>query len=155
MKEPIATITNIAFFIPAIIAESTLISVSFILLAFGSAMYHATDEWIAQKADEIAMYLVFWAMITIGAGLPLAGLWTIALTAIMGVLHKHFDSFQTIPLLFVFMMITWWGHPMWWWSLGGFILASGLSAYGRRRDLEWPHSLWHCISALSFTLLLL
>lgn len=175
-KEFHSTYSNLAYFIAGAVVFTTTSFHSWyffmcmILLTIGSSMYHATKRWDWQKADEIAMYAVFLALIfkhfyefspeIVGNeyaywAMPLLG------TIFVGFFHKNFDSFQTIFLLFWidFGFIVMYRPTELVWTI--FILGVvAVSAryfgqhYKNGKHEDWIHGLlWHPMTAVLLALM--
>ena len=112
MKQPVSTITNVAYAWAAyeVMLRASeplhwIVGISLILLAVGSGLYHSTLTSIGQSADESAMYLVFAFLIGLAAE-PYTGLTTafygssLLATVLIG-WHKPIDSSWVLPAMYV------------------------------------------------------
>lgn len=158
MKQPISALTNIAYIAVGVaLLANPVIGVSLIMLGLASFLFHATDDYWAQKADEIAIYLVLWAFIghQISGDPVFTGVFTATMTLYMGLTHRAWDSFKTIPMLFVLLvMIKIWQIQSLLFVVP-FVLGVGCAFIGRKTnaDEDGLHGLWHILTAYGFYLI--
>lgn len=171
-----SVITNVSF--PALVmpflewsAAGVYVAVAMIGLMICSGGFHWYEHekeylgdqwrdstgWIWQKADEIAMFFVFWSMFCyiLGGGIPLL-LVSIAAPVVMAFYHHEFhnSAIGVLGLMVVAVKIT--QNP--WLALSSFItfiVALVVGRYAQRTRNEKWHGVWHAVSAAAFMQLVL
>lgn len=174
MKEPIATMTNLAYGAAGLLVitaeagpTSGFVGAGFLMLMLGSGLFHGLQTKTGQAADEMAMYFAFAALnahMSTQVVSVMPAQWHIALwfvIAVIGsILYQKTDSFIALPglVLLLIVGISFLTSLLTALALFGcYLLCIGLRFFGKRwEDESWQgdliHGLWHLATAYTMYL---
>lgn len=177
MKEPVSTITNLAYVFVGVYAgihAPTILhlytGITLVLLGVASAAYHGTLHGNAQTSDEIAMYLVFTALIAQAASVaffpgfePYMLAAAIMAGALLGMEWQNLSSFEVVPVLAILaVMANGFAYDWETAALATVFLATSIivrqigvqyALSGKRLIGDTLHGIYHIIAAAGLYLL--